>query len=101
MKTSTLIAFAAGLTGLMPMATDIYLIVMPAISRDFGATLAATHTSMAAFALGFGLAHLFVGVLADRYGRRPVAIGAALLFLLATMAVRIHCRRRRFSRAMA
>lgn len=86
-KNSTLIAFAAGFIGLMPMATDVYLIVMPEISRDFGASLAATHTSMAAFALGFGLAHLFVGVLADRYGRRPVAIGGALAFLLATLAV--------------
>lgn len=87
LKTPLLIAFAAGLSGLMPMATDIYLIVMPEISRDFGASLSATHTSMAAFALGFGLAHLFVGVLADSYGRRPVAIGAAALFLLATLAV--------------
>lgn len=82
-----LIAFSAGFAGLMPMATDIYLIVMPAISRDFGASLAATHTSMVAFALGFGLAHLFVGVLADRYGRRPVAIAGALAFLVATVAV--------------
>ncbi len=86
-KQSTLIAFAAALTGLMPMATDIYLIVMPAIARDFGASLAATHSSMAAFALGFGVAHLFVGVLADRYGRRPVAIGGAFAFLVATSAV--------------
>ena len=87
MKNSTLIAFAAGLTGLMPMATDIYLIVMPAIARDFGASLTATHTSMAAFALGFGVAHLFIGVMADRFGRRPVAIGAVIAFLLATFAV--------------
>ena len=86
-KQSTLIAFAAAFSGLMPMATDIYLIVMPAISRDFGATLAATHTSMAAFALGFGVAHLFVGVFADRYGRRPVAVCGAIAFLLATLMV--------------
>ena len=86
-KSSTVIAFAAGFAGLMPMATDIYLIVMPSIARDFGASLAATHASMAAFALGFGLAQLFVGVLADRHGRRPVAIAGALAFLLATLAV--------------
>ncbi len=84
---STVIAFAAGFGGLMPMATDIYLVLMPAIARDFGASLAATHASMAAFALGFGVAHLFVGVLADRYGRRPVAIAGALSFLAATFAV--------------
>lgn len=86
-RRSTVIAFAAGMAGLMPMATDVYLVTMPAIARDFGASLAATHASMAAFALGFGVAHLFVGVLADRFGRRPVAISGALAFLLATFAV--------------
>lgn len=84
---SSLIAFAAAFAGLMPMATDIYLVLMPAIARDFGASLAATHASMAAFALGFGLAHLFVGLLTDRYGRRPVAIWSAVAFLVATLAV--------------
>jgi DHA1 family bicyclomycin/chloramphenicol resistance-like MFS transporter len=87
MKRSKVIAFAAGFAGLMPMATDIYLIVMPAIAQDFGASLAATHASMAAFALGFGVAHLYTGVLADRYGRRPVAIWGALLFMASTVAV--------------
>jgi Bcr/CflA subfamily drug resistance transporter len=87
MKRTQVIAFAAGFAGLMPMATDIYLIVMPTIARDFGASLAATHASMAAFALGFGVAHLYTGVLADRYGRRPVAIWGALLFMAATVAV--------------
>lgn len=83
----TVIAFAAGFTAMMPIATDIYLIVMPEIARTFGASLAAVQASIAVFALGFGMAHLFVGVLADRYGRRPVAIGGVLLFLAATFAV--------------
>lgn len=87
LKRSMLIGFAAGFAGMMPMATDVYLVLMPAIARDFNASLAATHASMAAFALGFGVAHLFVGVLADRYGRRPVAIAGALAFLMATLAV--------------
>lgn len=82
-----MIAFAAGFGGLMPMATDVYLIVMPAIARHFEATLAATHASMAMFAIGFGVAHLFIGVLADSYGRRPVAIIGTSLFLLSTIAV--------------
>ncbi len=87
LERTRVIALAAGFNGLMPMATDMYLIVMPQIARAFDATLAATHASMAMFALGFGIAHLFVGVLADRYGRRPVAIAGAVLFLLATVAV--------------
>ena len=82
-----IIAFAAGLGGVMPLATDIYLIVMPGIARDLGASLAATQSTMATFGLGFGLAHLFVGVAADRWGRRPVAITSLVLFLLASLAV--------------
>lgn len=82
-----IIALAAGLGGVMPLATDIYLIVMPGIARDLNATLAATQGTMAAFGLGFGLAHLFVGVAADRWGRRPVAITSLLLFLIASLAV--------------
>ena len=81
------IALAAGFSGLMPMATDIYLVLMPAIARDFSASLAATHASMAVFSLGFGCAHLFIGVLADRFGRRPVAIAGALAFIIVTLAV--------------
>ncbi|CAN0089034.1 unnamed protein product, partial [Phaeothamnion confervicola] len=84
---SHVIAFAAAFSGLMPMSTDIYLVMMPAIARDFSASLQATHASMAMFALGFGVAHLFVGVLADRFGRRPVAIGGAIAFIIVTLAV--------------
>jgi MFS family permease len=68
---STVIGLAALLTAMMPFATDVYLIVMPAIAAALGATQADVHHTMAVFALGFGVAHLFVGMLADRYGRRP------------------------------
>jgi MFS transporter, DHA1 family, multidrug resistance protein len=70
-----------------PLATDIYVIVLPSIARDFGAGLAATQRTMVTFALGFGLAQLFVGVAADRWGRRPVAITGLALFLAASIAV--------------
>ena len=86
-RRASLVWLTAGFSGMMPFATDVYLIVMPAIAKDFGASLAATQATVAAFALGFGLAHLFVGVLADRYGRRPVAVGGVLLFLVASLAV--------------
>lgn len=82
-----IIGLAAGLGGVMPLATDIYLIVMPGIARDLGASLAATQGTMATFGLGFGLAHLFIGVAADRWGRRPVAITSLVLFLIASLAV--------------
>ena len=51
-STATVIAFSAGLGAVLPLATDIYLIVMPSIARDLGASLAATQRTMAVFALG-------------------------------------------------
>ena len=84
---ATIIGFVAGLSAIMPLTTDIYLIVMPSIARDLAASPAAVQSTMAIFALGFGLAHLFVGVLADRWGRRPVAIIGLALFIAATTAV--------------
>ena len=82
-----MIGFAAGLGAVMPLATDIYVLVLPSIARDFGASLAATQRTMATFALGFGVAQLFVGVAADRWGRRPVAIISLLLYFLSSLAV--------------
>ena len=87
LSVATVIAFSAGLGAVMPLATDIYVIVLPSIAHGFGATLAATQRTMATFALGFGLAHLFVGIAADRWGRRPVAIAGLALFLAASIAV--------------
>lgn len=84
---AAIIAFSAGLGAVMPLATDIYVIMLPAIALDFGASLAATQRTMVSFALGFGLAHLFVGIAADRWGRRPVAIAGLALFLAASLAV--------------
>ncbi len=87
MSRATIIAFAAGLAGLMPFAMDVYLIMMPRVADFFGASLPAVHRTMAGFSIGFGIAHLFVGVLADRYGRRPIALAGVLLFILASFAV--------------
>ena len=86
-STAIIIAFSAGLGAVMPLATDIYVIMLPSIARDFGASLAATQRTMVTFALGFGLAQLFVGVAADRWGRRPVAIAGLVLFLAMSLAV--------------
>lgn len=84
---ATIIGFVAAMSAVMPLTTDIYLILMPGIARDLGASLPATQGTMAVFAAGFGFAHLFVGVAADRWGRRPVAILGTLAFLIATLAV--------------
>ena len=65
---------AAGLLGMLPFSTDVYLTAMPELGRDFGVAVAGVQRTMLAFTLGFAFAHLFIGRLADLYGRRPVAL---------------------------
>jgi MFS transporter, AAHS family, 4-hydroxybenzoate transporter len=66
--------------------TDALGYVMPALSRSFGLTPETLAPVFAADALG-GLAGLLAGApLADRIGRRPVILGAMLLFALCNFA---------------
>jgi DHA1 family bicyclomycin/chloramphenicol resistance-like MFS transporter len=68
------IGFGAALFAILPLSTDIYLTAMPDLGRSLGASLAGVQATMAAFTLGFGIAHVAIGGLADRYGRRRVAV---------------------------
>ena len=87
LSATALVALAAGMTAVMPLAIDVYLIVMPIIARELGASLAETQATMAMFALGFGSSQLFIGWAADRFGRRPVALIGTLGFICASAAV--------------
>jgi len=79
---------AAGLLAVLPFSTDVFLTAMVDLGRDFGVTMAAVQRTMLAFTLGFGLAHLFVGRLADLFGRRPVAlVGIAVYVVGSVLAV--------------
>lgn len=82
----TITHVAAGLLGILPFSTDVYLTAMVDLGRDFGVEVAGVQRTMLAFTFGFALAHLFVGRLADLFGRRPVAIGGTAIYLVAAIA---------------
>jgi DHA1 family bicyclomycin/chloramphenicol resistance-like MFS transporter len=63
----------------LPLCTDSLSPVLPRIATDLEVAPAAVKLLISAFTLGFGLAHLFVGSLLDRFGRRPVLVAAMLL----------------------
>lgn len=73
------------LLGLQPVTTDVYLPALPALTREFGAPMAAAQQTMAALILAFGLAQLVWGPLADRFGRRPVLLVGLVTFSLASI----------------
>jgi DHA1 family bicyclomycin/chloramphenicol resistance-like MFS transporter len=69
------------LLGAQPIATDLYLPALPAITRDLGPA----STSLTVFALAFGLSQLFSGPLADRWGRRPLLLAGLALYALGAL----------------
>jgi DHA1 family bicyclomycin/chloramphenicol resistance-like MFS transporter len=82
---AAIIPFAAALFALLPYSTDVYLTAMVDLGRDFGVAVAGVQRTLIAFTLGFGLAHLAIGQIADRYGRRPTALAGVGLYVAASI----------------
>ena len=78
-----LIAFVvAALSMLAPFTIDTYLPSFPAIAAEFGASHAQMQQTMGVYLLAFAVTTLIYGPLSDGFGRRPVIIGALLLYVL-------------------
>ena len=73
------------LMGLQPLTTDLMLPALPALAADLHASMAPVQLTMAALILGFGLAQLGWGPVADRVGRRPVLLRGLALYALASV----------------
>ncbi|MDC9498560.1 MULTISPECIES: multidrug effflux MFS transporter [unclassified Pseudoalteromonas] len=73
-----------------PMAIDIYLPAFPTIAMQFNVTEQQVQQTVAIFMLTVGLGQLIAGPLADKFGRKPVAVVGVSLYagsaLLAYMA---------------
>ncbi|QEL57234.1 Bcr/CflA family efflux MFS transporter [Chromobacterium paludis] len=65
-----------------PLGIDLYLSALPMLQRQFHADASA---SIGAFVFSLGLGQLLFGPLADRLGRRPVALGGLLVYALASL----------------
>ncbi|QIR15872.1 multidrug effflux MFS transporter [Shewanella aestuarii] len=65
---------------LSPLAIDIYLPSMPTMALEFGVTDSQIQSTLVLFMFSMGLGQLLIGPLADRFGRRPVAIFGIVLY---------------------
>ena len=72
------------LLGVQPISTDAYLPALPLLTRDLGAAMETAQMTMAALIIAFGIALLFWGPVADRYGRRPVLLIGLTLYVIAS-----------------
>ncbi len=79
------IALLIFLMALGPISTDLYLPSLPSIAAELKADQAEIQLTLSVFLLGFATSQLIYGPLSDRFGRRPVFIGALVLYLLASL----------------
>ena len=84
--TASVILFVIGFMAMQPIATDVYLASLPAIGEAFAVGASGAQLTLSMFFAGFALSQLIVGPLADRFGRRPIAIAGCTLYVGASLA---------------
>ena len=78
------VALVASLMALTALGIDSMLPALPAIGRSFGLVSENERQFViTAFLIGFGVAQLVHGPVADRFGRRPVLAGALAAYMVA------------------
>jgi len=84
-KSFRLTALLVTLVAFGPMSVDIYLPALPEMVRVFGTDVSSAQLTLSVFAGTVGLAQLIYGPLSDRFGRRPVLLGAVALYTLGSL----------------
>ncbi|WP_275669552.1 multidrug effflux MFS transporter [Actinomyces procaprae] len=79
---SLLISLAA-LAAIAPLATDAYLPAFNHMAADLGVSASTTQLTLTAFLVGVALGQLSIGVLSDRFGRRPLLLWGSVLAFVA------------------
>lgn len=69
---------------LYPAGIDMYLVGLPRIAADLNASEAQLHIAFSVYLAGMATAMLFAGKVADRSGRKPVALVGAVIFIFAS-----------------
>lgn len=72
------------LTSLGALATNLFLPSLDNMARDFGVPYGVMQVSISGYLAGSAVIQLLVGPMADRFGRRPVMLGALMLFIFAS-----------------
>ena len=87
MRTShlLLLIMLGALSGLTPLAVDMYLPAIPSIAEDLAASVESVQLTISTFLIGFAIGQLFYGPMADSFGRKPVILFGVALFALASI----------------
>ncbi|MFH0266586.1 multidrug effflux MFS transporter [Vibrio rumoiensis] len=69
---------------LSPLAIDIYLPSLPTMAAEFSVSNSEVQSTLILFLFAMGLGQIVIGPLADRFGRRPVALFGIVLYGLSS-----------------
>ena len=72
----------AVITAFLPMALHLFFPALPSVRSDFNATEATANLTVSVPLFVMAFASLIYGALSDRFGRRPVLLGAIFLFIV-------------------
>ena len=78
-----------GLFAANAVSIDTPLVAIPGLAQGFGVPAGAAQIITSVFFLGFGLAQIPLGLISDRYGRRPVLFGGCLVMLISALLAAI------------
>ncbi|RAX24167.1 MULTISPECIES: multidrug effflux MFS transporter [unclassified Actinomyces] len=79
----TLLVALAALAAIAPLAMDAYLPAFNQMAADLGVSASTTQLTLTAFLVGVALGQLSIGVLSDRFGRRPLLLWGSVLAFVA------------------
>lgn len=77
------VVLLALMLGIQPVASDLYLPILPILTQEFDASMAQAHMTLSALLLAFGISQLFWGPLSDMWGRRPVLMVGLVAYVIA------------------
>ncbi len=83
---SLMFCLTAFLVGLVDMASDLYVPMLPAIGSAFKVSESWVGATISINLVSLGLSGLYYGKLSDRIGRRPVIISGLIIFTLSSFA---------------
>jgi DHA1 family bicyclomycin/chloramphenicol resistance-like MFS transporter len=78
--TGGILFLLAGLSALGALATNIILPAFPQMGSELAISSPGLGLLLSSFFIAFALGQLFVGPLADRFGRKPLVLGGLIVF---------------------
>lgn len=72
-------------TGVAALSLNIFLPSLPSMARWFGVDYGLAQLTVSLYLVMTAVLQIFIGPVSDRFGRRPVMIGAIIVFCLATL----------------